>query len=334
MDQLRCLRVFVQVVADGSFAAAARRLDMAPAVATRALAELEAHLGSRLLHRTTRRLALTDIGETYLETARSVLAQLDDGDALAGAATRQPGGTLRVACPPAFAVHQLARVLPVFAQAHPRIVVELTVPGPLTVVDDAADLSILSVGGQALHGDFVARPLAHSTFVLCASPAYLRQHGVPQDPQDLVNHLGVAPAVAGQRREITLHWCGSGPPPEGMGTVAVDVASAAVATSHIDTMLALGLAGAGVVGLPSFVACNALRSGHLQHVLPHWRSTVLHLYAAMPTRKHVPARTRLFLDFLMARFGGVERDPWLDGLVSSAEQSAVACDIHLPRTVP
>ena len=217
MDQLRCLRVFVQVVADGSFAAAARRLDLAPAVATRALAELEAHLGTRLLHRTTRRLALTDIGETYLETARSVLAQLDEGDPLAGAATRQPGGTLKVACPPAFAVHQLARVLPLFTHTYPRIVVDLAVPGPLAVVDDAADLSILSVGGQAPQGDFVARPLARSTFLLCASPAYLRQRGVPHKPQDLVNHLGVAPAVAGQRREIMLHWCGAGPPPEGVG---------------------------------------------------------------------------------------------------------------------
>lgn len=313
MDQLRCLRVFVQVVADGSFAAAARRLDMAPAVVTRALAELEAHLGTRLLHRTTRRLALTDIGETYLETARNVLAQLDEGDALAGAATRQPGGTLKVACPPAFAVHQLARVLPVFTRKYSRIAVDLAIPGPLAVVDDAADLSILSVGGQAPQGDFVARPLARSTFVLCASTAYLCQRGVPHSPQDLVNHLGVAPAVAGQRREITLHWCGVGPPPEGVATVAVAVSSAAVATSHIDTMLALGLAGAGVVGLPSFVARNALQAGHLQHVLPQWRSTVLHLYAAMPTRKHVPARTRLFMDFLVEQFGGVERDPWLEG---------------------
>ena len=116
--------------------------------------------------------------------------------------------------------------------------------------------------------------------------------------------------------------------------MAVDVASAAVATSHIDTMLALGLAGAGVVGLPSFVACHALQAGHLQQVLPQWRSTVLHLYAAMPTRKHVPARARLFLDFLVDQFGGVERDPWLEGLAPSVAQSAVACEIHLPRTAP
>ena len=195
MDQLKCLRVFVQVVADGSFAGAARHLDIAPAVATRALAELEAHLGARLLNRTTRRLALTEIGEAYLETARSVLAQLDEGDELASTATRQPGGTLRVACPPAFAVHQLAPVLPLFTQRFPRISVELAVPGPLAVADEGFDVSVLSVGGQAPQGAFVARPLAWSTFILCASPDYLSRQGVPQHPQDLAGHTAWPPPL-------------------------------------------------------------------------------------------------------------------------------------------
>ena len=314
MDQLKCLRVFVQVVADGSFAGAARHLDIAPAVATRALAELEAHLGARLLNRTTRRLALTEIGEAYLETARSVLAQLDEGDELASTATRQPGGTLRVACPPAFAVHQLAPVLPLFTQRYPRISVELAVPGPLAVADEGFDVSVLSVGGQAPQGAFVARSLAWSTFILCASPDYLSRQGVPQHPQDLAGHTGVAPAIAGQRRELTLYWCGAEPPAQGDGALVVPMASAPLATSHIDTMLALALAGDGVVGLPSFVALHAVRAGRLAWVLPQWRGTVLRLFAAMPTRKHVPARTRLFMDFLVAQFGGAETDPWLDAL--------------------
>ncbi|MFN4120854.1 LysR substrate-binding domain-containing protein [Acidovorax sp.] len=312
MDQLRCLRVFVQVVADGSFAAAARRLDLAPTVATRAVAELEAHLGARLLQRTTRRLALTEIGETYLETARNVLAQLDEADALAGAATRQPGGTVKLVCPPAFLVHQMAPVLPLFLAQHPRITVELVAAaGGLAVVDDAADLSILSVGGQPPEGDFVARPLGLSTFVLCASPAYLHRCGTPQVPEDLAAHQGVAPALAGQRSQVQLHWCGPGETPASGVTATVAVALAAAATSHIDTMLALALAGVGVVGLPSFVACGALKAGQLQRVLPHWRSTVLHLYIAMPTRKHVPARTRLLRDFLLQQWDGEARDSWL-----------------------
>jgi DNA-binding transcriptional LysR family regulator len=311
MDQLRCLRVFSQVVSQGSFAGAARTLDLAPAVVTRCVAELEAHLGARLLNRTTRRLALTEVGETYLEGARDVLAQLDANDALAGAAVREPAGSLRVLCPPAFAVHQLAPVLPVFSARYPCIAVELSLPGPLDSADGAFDVSVLSLGSQALQGEFVARPLAWSTFILCASPAYLRRCGTPARPEDLSLHNGVAPAVAGQRKEITLHRCAPDATMTDPVMVSVPVGSASFATHHIDMTLALALAGAGVAGLPSFAAEQAIRQGRLQQVLPEWRGTVLRLFAAVPARQHLPARTRCIVDFLIEQFGGEDRDPWL-----------------------
>lgn len=318
MDQLRCLRVFSQVVAQGSFAGAARTLDLAPAVVTRCVAELEAHLGVRLLNRTTRRLALTEVGETYLMGAREVLAQLDANDALAGAAVREPAGSLRVLCPPAFAVHQLAPVLPAFSARYPRIAVELSLPGPLDSADSAFDVSVLSLGSQTLQGEFVARPLAWSTFMLCASPDYLGRCGTPETPEDLVHHTGVAPAVAGQRKEITLYRREPNVSLTEPAMVNVPVRSASFATHHIDMTLALALAGAGVAGLPSFAAEQAIRQGRLLHVLPDWRGTVLRLFAAVPARQHLPARTRLFVDFLMEQFGGSDRDPWLQGMAPTA----------------
>jgi DNA-binding transcriptional LysR family regulator len=205
MDQVRSLRVFVQVVAAGSFAGAARVLDMAPAGVTRAVAELEAHLGARLLHRTTRSLALTEIGEAYLDRARQLLTELDEADALAGAQTQRPEGVLRVLCPPAFAAHQLALNLPAFRAQYPGIALELSTPGPVEAADENFDISILSLGAQPLQGDFVARPLAQSSFVLCAAPAYLAQRGRPAEPEDLAAHDGVLPAVAAVRRELTLY---------------------------------------------------------------------------------------------------------------------------------
>jgi DNA-binding transcriptional LysR family regulator len=303
--------VFSQVVAQGSFAGAARTLDLAPAVVTRCVAELEAHLGARLLNRTTRRLALTDVGEAYLEGARNVLAQLDANDAQASAAVREPAGNLRVLCPPAFAVHQLAPVLPVFSARYPRITMELTLPGPLDTPDSAFDVSVLSLGSQTLQGEFIARPLALSNFILCASPEYLSRFGAPAGPQELALHKGVAPAVSGQRKEITLYRRVPDASMNAPAMVDVPVSSALFATHHIDMTLALALAGAGVVGLPSFAAEQALRQGRLQHVLPEWRGTVLRLFAAVPARQHLPARTRLFVDFLIEQFGGGERDPWL-----------------------
>ena len=136
MDQLRAIKVFVRVIDEGSFAAAARALDLAPAVVTRLVAELEEHLGTRLLNRTTRRLSLTEIGEAYLERARRILADVDEAAALAASATQEVRGLLRVLCPPAIAVHQLAKHLPKFHREYPLVTLEITC---LLYTSDAAD---------------------------------------------------------------------------------------------------------------------------------------------------------------------------------------------------
>lgn len=306
MDQLRSLRVFVRVIDEGSFAGAARALDLAPAVVTRAVAELEEHLGARLLQRTTRRMALTETGETYLEHARRILLELDEADAAASTASTVPAGMLRVVVPPAFAVHQLAKHLPDFRSRYPQVSLELAAPGPVDAVDDSADVSILSIAQQPLQGDFVARPLACSHFIACAAPAYLARRGRPKHPAELAQHDGVLPAVKAVRHELTLFRT------DGTArTATLPAPTPALSTSHIDTIFAAAIAGLGIAALPSFVVENALRAGALERVLPDWRGVTLTLYAAMPTRKHVPARTRAFVDFLLETFGGKPEDPWL-----------------------
>ena len=309
MDQLRALRVFTQVIAEGSFAGAARLLDLAPAVVTRAVAE--EHLGARLLNRTTRKLALTDIGEAYLERARHILAELDDADAMAGSASQHTQGTLRVLCPPAFAVHQLAQHLPRFRAQHPNIALELSTPGPVSTADDNFDVSILSIGGQPLEGDFVVRKLATSAFILCASPTYLERCGTPETPADLPRFDGIMPAVAAVRQGLTLYRQTAADGHMEGEAVTVPTGNTRLSTHHIDMMLASALAGLGIAGLPSFVASAALHDGRLVQVMPGWRGLSLTLYAAMPSRKYLPARTRAFVDFLVQTFGGRDEDPWL-----------------------
>jgi DNA-binding transcriptional LysR family regulator len=310
VDQLRALRVFAAIADAGSLAGAARALDLAPAVVTRALAVLEQHLGARLLQRTTRRIALTDAGRTYLGSARRVLAELDEADAQAGSSAGQARGVLRVVAPPAFAVHQLAKHLPRFRAAQPRLAVEIALPGAVTAADEKADVSIVATVERALQGDFVARRLARSTFVLCAAPAYLQRRGRPADPQGLLAHEALLPAVSAVKRELTL-FDDSGrsatlltPPP-------------ALVTAQLEMLLAAALAGAGIAGLPSFMVEDALRDGRLERVLPSWHGLTQTLYAAMPTRRHVPARSRAFVDFLAQTFGGTEHDPWLPAAPSA-----------------
>ena len=306
MDQLRAIKVFVRVVDEGSFAAAARALDLAPAVVTRLVAELEAHLGARLLNRTTRRLALTEIGEAYLERARRILADVDEAAALAASATQEVRGQLRLLCPPAFAVHQLAKHLPEFHRQYPRVSLEISSPGPVDAVDDSFDLSIVAAR-EPLDGDFIARRLARSEVILCAAPEYLDRCGRPAHPHDLKEHAALLPPAPSLMRGLQLQ--------RGDGSeevfLPVQPGRAVLATTHMDTNYAAALQGLGVAGLPSFVVEDALRELALERVLPQWRMFSVTLWVGMPTRKYMPARTRAFLDFLLASFGGEDVDPWL-----------------------
>ena len=311
MDQLRSLRVFAQVIAEGSFAGAARTLDLAPAVVTRVVSELEDHLGVRLLNRTTRSLALTEVGEGYLERAKRVLAELDEADSLASAVNSAPSGNLRILCPPAFATHQLVPRLPGFRQRYPGIQLEMVAVGPVGAADENFDVSIVSVGQQPLQGDFVVRPLASSKFIVCAAPAYLARCGHPQQPQDLQFHDGLLPDVAAVRRDLTLFSEAPGNGPVVPTVISVGLRPPALSTSQLEVLFAAAVAGMGVAGLPTFMVAEALRDGRLERVLRQWHGGSLQLYAAMPTRKHVPTRTRAFVDFLVEAFGGNQDDPWL-----------------------
>ncbi len=308
MDRLHSMRVFSRVVDEGSFARAARELNLSPAVVTRLVADLEEHLGSRLINRTTRRLSLTDTGELYLERVRHILTEVEEAEALATASTAEPRGHLRVLCPPAFAVHQFAKHLPKFRALYPRVSIELSVSGPVESVDENFDVSILAEGRRPLDGNFIARRLARSEVILCAAPEYLDKRGRPQHPKDLDAHESMVPPFL---RELVLH-AGTGAEGEPPGeTVTLVPRRSGLSTIHTDTMYAAALAGLGITALPSFVAEDALLENALERVLPQWHLFAYTLYAGMLTRKHVPARTRVFVEFLVKTFGGEERDPWL-----------------------
>jgi DNA-binding transcriptional LysR family regulator len=310
MDQLRALRVFVRVIDEGSFAAAARALDLAPAVVTRLVAELEEHLVTRLINRTTRRLALTDIGEAYLERARRILVEVDEAEALATSATTEPRGHLRVLVPPGIAVHQLAKHLPKFHKQYPQVTVEFSSPGGIETVDESFDLTILHTR-HPLDGDFVARRLARTEVILCASPEYLNKRGRPQHPNDLRDHDSLLPPLSELQRGIVFQRGAWGDDEPGGETLTLIPKRPVLATAHMDTNYAAALHGLGVAGLPSFLIEDALMEHALERVLPEWRLFSFTIWAAMPTRKYVPARTRAFLDFLIEVFGGEDRDPWL-----------------------
>ena len=312
MDLMRAMKVFVRVVDEGGFAKAARALDLAPPVVTRIVAELEGHLNARLLNRTTRSIALTEVGEAYLEKVRNILVEIEESEALADEGTREPRGHLRVLCPPSVAVHQLAKHLPKFCARHPQVSIELHSPGPVDTVDESYDLTIIGAR-TPLQGDFVARLLARSEVVTCASPDYLDRRGRPNHPRDLATHDALVPPISEFQRGLTFVRESAGTHGAQAETYTVIAERRPTLTSsHIDTMYAAALSGLGIAGLPSFVIEDALMENALERVLPDWRLFDTTLWVAMPSRKHVPARTRVFIDFLLGVFGGVDRDPWLE----------------------
>ncbi len=295
MDRLLSMRVFQHVVDEGGFAAAARRLDLTPAAVTRLVNDLEQHLGVRLLQRTTRRLSLTPAGEAYLARLRHILGEIDEADALAHAHAREMGGTLRVLTMPVVATHIIAPVVASFQEQHPLVRLDVHVED---VRDpNVEDYDITVVTGQVpIHADAVVRTVIEGHTVFCAAPAYLRRHGVPREPADLRQHRCLRLRAPGVRlRALTLI-----DPTDGDRRMEVEV-PAQICANHTDMLLRATVEGAGISSQPTDLIAPLLRSGQLERVLAPWITFRVSLVAALPTRKFVPARTRAFLDHLVAQ---------------------------------
>jgi DNA-binding transcriptional LysR family regulator len=315
------MQVFARVIELNGFAAAARALDLSPSVVTRLINELEEHLGARLINRTTRKLVLTEAGERYLAHVRRILSDVAQAEFEVGSDNAEPRGVLKLLAPPAFAAHQLARHLPRFHAQYPHISIDLSAPGMVETLDENFDVSIITERGKPLDGSFVARRLAHSTVILCASPGYLDAHGRPRHPLELAQHTMLSPKGMG---ELTLRPDPNADEPVNAAPVTGALPHAVLRTGHLDTTHAAAIAGLGVGGFPSYMAADALAQGRLERVLPQWRLFDMAIYAAVPSRKHLPARTSAFVNFLVDTFGGQQRDPWLVGVNAQRAGKKVA----------
>ncbi|MDW5442130.1 LysR family transcriptional regulator [Polaromonas sp. SM01] len=293
MDRLLSMRAFQQVVDDGGFAAAARTLDMSPAVMTRLITDLEEHLGVRLLQRTTRKLSLTEAGQSYLQRVRNILNDVDEAEASTRQQTTELAGLLRIHTQPVMAVHILAPLVAEFRRRYPKVVLDITVDSPLVPPVEDFDLTILGAGGL-YDANVVARPVIVSEGLLCASPRYLRAAGTPKKPEDLQKHALLRLMYTGARqREWRLIN-----PEEGDREEVVDIKPVLMA-NHSDTLLRATLDGSGICAQPLDLVANYLRDGQLRRVLAPWITGRFTLYAALPSRKFVPTRAKVFMEFLI-----------------------------------
>ena len=222
-------------------------------------------------------------------------------------------------------MHQLAKHLPRLRTQYPKLTIELSVQNNVETVDDTHDISILTLKQPLSTGNFVARLLAQSEMITCATPTYLDRRGRPREPHELSGHEWLLPFSPDGNKETTFQYCPLRAASQGIKAkkpVTLEQPPMALSTPHWDTLFHAALSHMGITALPSFVAEDALRSGRMERVLPEWHMMTMSIYAAMPTRMHIPARTRVFIDFLTETFGGAARDPWL----RSIEEAALAAN--------
>ncbi|WP_255989234.1 LysR family transcriptional regulator [Chitinolyticbacter albus] len=301
MDRLVAMQVFAKVMEAGSFVRAAERLQISTTAASRLVADLENHLGTRLLNRTTRKLSPTESGFAYYERCQQILGDIEEAEAALSSATQRPRGTLRISAPLSLGIRHLSPLLAEYRQRYPDVALDLELADrAVDLVDEGFDLA-LRISPQ-LPGNLIARRLCPIRLVICASPDYLARHGMPSTPQDLVTHNCLAYTYASTGDDWTFGIDGS---------EKVKVKGNFRANNG-DMLCAAAIAGEGIVRQPTFLIADALRSGEVIPLLAEHGQPELYAWAVYPSRRHVTAKVRSMIDFLVEAWG--DAPPWDRGL--------------------
>ncbi len=292
-DVLTEMSVFSRVVATGSLSSAARELGLSPAMVSRRLSALEARLGVRLLNRTTRSLRLTDEGANYYDTCSRLLAEIDEAEAAVSVGRMEPRGTLKVALPASFGNRHIAPLVPRFAERYPNVQLALSLSDrTVNIIEEGFDLAVRIAHLE--DSSLAARRLAPNRRVVCASPEYLRRNGTPRSPQDLARHNCITST------DFSMTWDYTDPGGQA-GSVRV---SGRYACDNWEVLREWALAGLGVALKSTWDVRQHLEEGSLVPLFPGYTfGSDVAIYAVYPHRRYLPAKTRVFIEFLAESFG-------------------------------
>ncbi|MBS1166298.1 MAG: LysR family transcriptional regulator protein [Proteobacteria bacterium] len=290
MDTLTSLRVFCAVAELKSFTAAADRLGVSPAMASKHVSQLESRLGSRLLNRTSRRVSLTEAGTLYFAQTRQMLESLDEVEAAIGNATLAPRGILKLSAPVWIASTFFVDRMADYNRRYPDVCLDLDLSGRIVnLVDEGFDLALRATQPDRLDPGLIARPIMDIDFRLMASPDYLKRTGRPLEIDDLNGHAMLRFSGINPGDSLMLRG------PDGPRKVALRV----VMLSENETVLHLSaLAGMGMVFLPTWMAAADIAAGRLELIMPDTVNLSVTLYAVYPSRKYLSAKVRTFVDFM------------------------------------
>jgi DNA-binding transcriptional LysR family regulator len=299
MDRLTAMGVFVAAVDQGSFAAAARRFGLSPAMAGKYVSALETELNARLLQRTTRRLSLTDIGQGYYARCKQILEACEEADREASDSQISARGVLRIAAPVTFGAMHLGEVVTKYLEDHPHVNIEVSLSDRyVDLLESGVDVAVRI--GRLPDSGLVARRLAPCRMVVCASPAYLERHGTPRSPRDLQRAQRLTFSEAVSAGDWTLI--------DARQRAHVINGPCRMTANNTQMLLAAALAGAGVAYGPTFVFGEQIALGKLVALLPHYHASELAIQAVYPSARHLPLKVRHFLDHLSGAFG--DEPPW------------------------
>lgn len=292
MDRFLEMQTFVAVVDAGSFVKAADALAISKAAVSRYVVDMETRLGVRLLHRTTRRLSLTDEGQIFYARSKELLAALAEAEAEITSRNEAASGLLKINAPFTFGVLHLAPLWGAFMAQHPQVQLEVTLADRLVdLVEEGYDVAIRIASLE--NSTLVSKRLASTRMVLCASPQYLKRHGTPTHPHALADHAVISYSYWSTKDE----WHFTGP----QGVVRVKT-KPRMHTNNGDTCRVAALDSQGIILQPSFMVSGDLAAGTLVELMPEFRSLELGIYAVYPTRKHVSPKVRALIDFLPHHF--------------------------------
>lgn len=292
-DRFRAISVFAKVVELGGFARAADKLDLSTSAVSRAVSELEARLGARLLNRTTRRVSLTEAGRVFHEKCVQLIADLEEAEALATLSAVRPRGTIRLTCSINFGMRHLACAIGAFQRDHPEVLFDVNLADRFVdLIEEGLDLAIRI--GELGNPNLVARRIGAMRLIACASPAYLKRHGTPKHPQELARHNCLSYEYAPAKGVWRFHGKD--------GSEHRVKTSGSVHANNGDMLAAIAAEGVGISYEPDFIVGPYLADGRLVPILKSYASPQLDIYAVYPSRRHLSAKVRMFVDFLAARF--------------------------------
>lgn len=291
MDRFKSMTIFLKIVDTGNFTEAAKQLGIPLASVSYHLSKLEENLGIRLLNRTTRKVSLTDLGATYAERCRYILAELEETENTLTKLHNEPEGVLNLNAPISFGMKYLAEFINEFMQNYPKVKISLTLSDKLVnVMEEGADI-VIRISKPA-DSSLLIRKLAPINIIFCASPDYLKTYGEPITLTELNKHNCLKYSYyQGQR------WQASGP--HGLEKIKTD----GTLQSNNDEILKINAcAGHGIIYIPSFIVYEELQSGKLKHILVDYNEPDYFIYALYPPSRRVSAKTKVFLDFLVEKF--------------------------------